>query len=92
MTQDKIVNQWEQDQELLRRALKQLGHPEIQDKQPDSGWSSAEDPHEWWDAEGTRVLASFYSEAGELTLHEPGCAPEVIKAFASLRDAKSRAH
>lgn len=92
MTPDRIIDQWEQDQDLLREVLCQFGHEAVSDKQPNSGTSTAKDPHEWRDATGNLLLASFYSENGVLQLHLPGCQAEVARAFNALRASKREMH
>lgn len=95
MTEDRLIDRWEQDQEMLREVLAQFGHEMISDQHPSSGRSSASDPHTWWAPEsstGDRPLASFYSKGGVLTLHEPGCDPRVAEAFNALRREKREMH
>lgn len=93
MTQKQVVERWEQAQDMLREVLLQFGYEAVADKQPDSGVSSARDPHRWWDAAGVRLLASFYSsEDGELVLHEADCDPAVAHAFEALRSSKRGMH
>ncbi len=91
---DDIINQWEGDQHLLREILHDQGHAHVLDKQPDSGHSSAQDPHRWWSGDGQRrLLASFHAEGGRLALLEPpDTDPLVYVALLALRDSDTAMH